>query len=67
LIAPRPLLIEMGVHDTCFPIEEQLRGFEGVRRIYSAAGVKDRLWADVHPGEHAFAANKAFDFFDRYL
>jgi hypothetical protein len=57
----------MGVHDTCFPIEEQLRGFEGVRRIYSAAGVKDRLWADVHPGEHAFAANKAFDFFDRYL
>ena len=67
LIAPRPLLIEMGVHDTCFPIEDQLRGFEGVRRIYDAAGVEDRLWADVHPGEHAFAANKAFDFFDRYL
>lgn len=67
LIAPRPLLIEMGVHDTCFPIEDQLRGFEGVRRIYDAAGVEDRLWADVHGGEHAFAANKAFDFFDRYL
>ena len=67
LIAPRPLLIEMGIHDTCFPIEDTLTGFEGVRRIYRAAGVEDRLWSDVHPGEHAFAANKAYEFFDRYL
>ena len=67
LIAPRPLLIEMGIHDTCFPIEDQLKGFEGVQRIYEAAGATDRLWADVHPGEHAFAANRAYEFFDRYL
>ena len=67
LIAPRPLLIEMGVHDTCFPIEAMLEGFEGVRRIYEAAGAGDRLWADVHPGEHAFAGNKVYDFFEQYL
>ena len=67
LIAPRPLLIEMGVHDTTFSIESMLRGYEGVKRIYSAAGACDDLWADVHPGEHAFAANKAFDFFQKYL
>jgi hypothetical protein len=67
MIAPRPLLVEMGVHDTCFPIEAMLTGFEGIRRIYRAAGVEDRLWSDVHPGEHAFAANKAYEFFDRYL
>jgi hypothetical protein len=67
LIAPRPLLIEIGVHDTCFPAEDTLQGLEGVRRIYRAAGVEDRLWADVHPGEHAFAANKAYEFFDQYL
>ena len=67
LIAPRPLLIEMGMHDTCFPIENLLKGYEGVRRIYKAAGAEDRLWADVHPGPHAFAGNKAFEFFDRYL
>jgi hypothetical protein len=67
LIAPRPLLIEMGFHDTCFPIEDTLKGFEGVQRIYEAAGCADRLWADVHPGEHGFAANKAYEFFDRYL
>lgn len=67
LIAPRPLLIEVGIHDTCFPIEDQLNGFAGVKRIYEAAGVPDLLWADIHPGEHAFAANKAYEFFDRYL
>ena len=67
LIAPRPLLIEMGIHDTCFPIEDTLKGFHGVQRIYRAAGCEDRLWADIHPGEHAFAANKAYEFFDRYL
>jgi len=67
LIAPRPLLIEMGIHDTCFPIEDQLRGYEGVKRIYQAAGAAEMLWADIHPNEHAFAANKAYEFFERYL
>ena len=67
LIAPRPLLLEMGVHDTTFSIESMLKGYEGVKRIYSAAGASDKLWSDIHPGEHAFAANKAFEFFGRYL
>ena len=67
LIAPRPLLVEMGVHDTTFPIEDMLSGFEGVKRIYAAAEASEHLWADIHPGEHAFAANKAFEFFHRYL
>jgi hypothetical protein len=67
LIAPRPLLLEMGVYDTCFPIEDLLKGYEGVRRIYEAAGVAGHLWADVHLGEHAFADNKAYAFFKKYL
>ena len=67
LIAPRPLLVEMGVQDTCFPIESLHKGFEGIRRVYEAAGAADRLWADVHPGGHAFAGNKAFEFFERFL
>jgi len=67
LIAPRPLLIEMGIHDTCFPIEDTLAGYRAVERIYRAAGCADRLWQDVHPGEHGFAANKAYAFFDQYL
>ena len=67
LIAPRPLLIEMGIHDTCFPIEDTLAGYRGVQRIYQAAGCTDRLWSDIHPGEHGFAANKAYAFFEQYL
>ena len=67
LIAPRPLLIEMGVHETTFRIEDLLKGYEGVKRIYTAAGASEHLWADIHPGEHAFAADKAFHFFEKYL
>ena len=67
MIAPRPLLIEMGVHETTFRFEDLLKGYEGVKRIYAAAGASEHLWADIHPGEHAFAADKAFRFFEKYL
>jgi dienelactone hydrolase len=67
LIAPRPLLLEMGIYDNCFPIQDLLKGFEGVKKIYKAAGCEEDLWADIHPGPHAFAGNKAFEFFKKYL
>ncbi|HHY97911.1 MAG TPA: hypothetical protein GX509_04120 [Firmicutes bacterium] len=67
LIAPRPLLLEMGIYDNCFFIQDLLKGYEGVKRIYRAAGAEKDLWTDIHPGPHAFAGNKAFEFFRRYL
>lgn len=67
LICPRPLLVEMGVHDTCFFIEDQLRSFRALQRIYEAAGAEEDLWSDMHPGEHGFANNKAHEFFAKYL
>jgi hypothetical protein len=67
LIAPRPLLVEAGVHDRCFFIEDQLVSIEALKKIYAAAGAEDDLWVDVHPGPHAFAGNRAFDFFAQYL
>jgi len=67
LIAPRALLLEMGIYDNCFFIHDMLKGYEGVKRIYKAAGCEDRLWADIHSGPHGFAANKAFEFFKMYL
>ena len=67
LIAPRPLLIDMGIYDTCFLIEHLTAGYAHVARIYEAAGAADRLDQDIHPGPHAFGGNKAFDFFDRHL
>ena len=67
LIAPRPLLIEMGIYDSCFPIQDLLTGFAGVEEIYQAAHAEADLWQEIHPGPHAFAGNKAFAFFKRYL
>lgn len=67
LIAPRPLLLEMGIYDECFPIQDQLRGYQGLRRIYEAAGCPERLEADIFPGPHAFGGNKAADFFKKNL
>lgn len=67
LIAPRPLLVEAGYHDLCFYIEDQLVSIEALKKIYAAAGAEEDLWVEIHPGPHAFAANLAFEFFDKYL
>jgi len=67
LIAPRPLLLEMGVYDNCFYIQDLLKGYEGVKEIYRAAGIEEKLWTDIHPGPHAFGGNKAVEFFRKYL
>ncbi len=67
LIAPRPLLIEMGTADSCFFFQDLWQGYEQVRRIYGAADAADALVADVHAGAHAFAGNLAFSFFRKHL
>jgi Dienelactone hydrolase family len=68
LIAPRPLLLDMGIYDDCFYIHDLLKGYEGVKRIYEAAGVADRLWTDIHPHGHGFGGVKrATEFFGTYL
>ena len=35
--------------------------------LHEAAGVRELLWDDIHPGEHGFADNKAHEFFGKYL
>lgn len=67
MIAPRPLLIEMGIYDNVFMIEDQLQSYERVKKIYEAADAADKLWKEVHSRGHAFGGNRAFDFFKKYL
>ncbi|MEM7127972.1 MAG: alpha/beta hydrolase family protein [Chloroflexota bacterium] len=68
LIAPRPLLLDMGIYDDCFFIHDLLEGYERVRRIYEAAGAQERLWKHTHPNGHAWGGvDKAAEFFDTYL
>ena len=67
LIAPKPLLAEVGTHDKCFKIESSLSCTREVAKIYKAAGVPQNFEVDLFDGDHRFAANKAFDFFDKHL
>jgi dienelactone hydrolase len=67
LIAPRPLLVEIGERDRCFVVEDALRCYREVEQTYAAAGAADRLSQDLFDGPHAFSGRLAFDFFARWL
>jgi len=67
LLAPRPLLIDIGAYDTCFLADSSLACFKKLKRIYRAAGAADRLALDLFPGEHGWCGNSSVDFFSRYL
>jgi len=67
LIAPRPLLIDIGVHDTCFNIDTSIQCYRHVEAIYAAAGMSDRLELDLFVGEHGWGGNKSCAFFGKHL
>jgi Abhydrolase family len=67
LIAPRPLLIDIGAMDACFLIESSMACFKKVEAIYSAANARDNLDLDLFPSGHAWGANKSTDFFGKHL
>lgn len=67
LIAPRPLLIDIGIYDTCFLVDTAMMCFRRLEKIYKAAGAEGRLELDLFPGEHAWGGNKSVEFFRRHL
>jgi pimeloyl-ACP methyl ester carboxylesterase len=68
LIAPRPLLVEIGVHDRCFQVDHSLnRHYRPLEKIYAAAGASDKLELDLHPNDHAWGGNRSVAFFRRHL
>lgn len=67
LIAPKPLLIESGLHDEGFPIESSRRAFHRLKRAYQVWGKPDHLAQDVFDGGHQFSGAKAFGWFDKWL
>jgi len=67
LIAPRPLIAEIGVYDDCFLIDDAMSCCNEVQKIYKAAGAASKYEIEVFEGGHRFSGNKAFDFFDRHL
>ena len=67
LLAPRPLLVDIGAYDSCFKVETALQCFDRVTAIYAAAGAADRLELDLAPREHGWGGNKSDAFFRRHL
>ncbi len=54
LIAPRPMVLEIGLRDPLIPHEWAERGLRRVRSAYQAAGVPHRLFVDEFDGAHEF-------------
>lgn len=67
MIAPRPLLVDIGAYDDCFPIDESMTCYKATKRIYEAAGYIDRLELDLFSGPHAWGGNKSVEFFGKHL
>ncbi len=67
LIAPRPLLLELGTVDGTSPEVFAMEAYAQIERIYEAAGVRERLDLDVFETGHKYHGVKAFDWFDRWL
>ena len=67
LIAPRPLLVEIGTFDDCFMLDSATSCYREVEKIYSAAGMRDKLELDLFGGGHKWGGNKSLEFFRRYL
>lgn len=66
-LAPKPLLVENGVCDSCFEYHSARKAHEIIQQIYRIAEADQFLEFDIHPGGHAFAGNIAFSFFNKYL
>ena len=67
LLAPLPLLIDIGVRDTCFRVDTAMVCYHQLEKIYSAAGAAEHLELDLHPGGHGWGGNKAMEFFRETL
>ena len=67
LLAPRPLLVDIGAYDTCFRIDTAMACYHRVEAIYDAAGAADRLELDLHSREHGWGGNRSVTFFQKHL
>jgi len=67
LIAPQPLLIDIGVYDSCFKVDAAMACYKKLEKIYDAAGISKNLELDLYPAEHSWGGNKSLQFFNKHL
>jgi dienelactone hydrolase len=66
-IAPRPLVLESGINDTGFPIEQSRMANAKTKAAYEALGYGERIAIDEFEGGHEFSGRLAFEWFRRWL
>jgi dienelactone hydrolase len=67
LLAPLPLLIDIGAYDSCFRVDGAIECFQKLQEIYRAAGASEALDLDYFPGEHSWGGNLSEEFFKKHL
>ena len=67
LLAPRPLLVDIGAYDSCFQVDTAMACYRQVAKVYRAAGAAGRLELDLSPREHGWGGNKSVEFFTKHL
>jgi hypothetical protein len=67
VIAPRPLLVEIGSYDECFKLDSAMSCYREVEKIYEAAGARESLVLDLFEGGHKWGGNKSLEFFREHL
>jgi len=67
LLAPLPLLVDIGSADDCFPVGGAMACHRQLKKIYAAAGAADRLQLDLFPGGHVWGGHRSEAFFKKEL
>ncbi len=67
LICPRPLMIEVGQHDTLFDVEPARRQAERAGTYWERLGLAERFVFVDFDGGHEFWGRQAYDFVNRFL
>lgn len=67
LLAPLPLLVDIGVNDECFHIDNAMSCYRKLEAIYSAAFARENLYLDLFAGAHAWGGNCSVEFFSKHL
>jgi dienelactone hydrolase len=62
LIAPRPMLVEAGDHDSIFPIKDVKRSVGIARKVYDVFGARANVHTDYFEGRHRINGDKAYAF-----
>lgn len=67
LIAPRPMLVEAGSHDSIFPIRAVRASVAKARSVYKVLEGQNRIATDYFEGRHQISGRKAYDFLKQEL